>query len=547
MAPCSNLERSCIIDALRNAHVPCNKREIFREPDKALPALARYMRWYRQCLAEKADFRGVGTLQTIGPWAEEFGARILLMARPETAELQQAVKSALRDGSPSELLDRRLEEVFGPEFHLGDVTAEQIAEDLRHERGGFSPIPTPSVPPVIAALQRDRKMKSRVLALNAGGTSEQVGLSETTSDNVHILDLQEQQVAHAPCKSADEFWEMHFAGAAEAHLREADPAEATIVIGLAFPIHTFEDPETGRTDGHVIHFADKYDAEALGPRNAREAAGRLRGNGDPIALIASAREYLYRRTGKRFRRITLAPNDTNTAEIAFCTTPRAADRKTGGLVCGTGFNICSGDTNFEAGHYIGGFHYSTLDRIANALRGGGANDVECLCCGKIMSDMFLVAVRNCGAERLTKKVTGLSGKDRDILVFDLAYGRKPKVELDPVEFHILRFIAVKALERAEAALALMLSAVHRAKGTRVIFGEGSYVRKEPAFTAGVNRRIHTHETNLGEDLLAIEPLPVTFATPELQERHHNSLASSYVGSVLYGHGQNILDAERGQG
>ncbi|MDD5103275.1 MAG: hypothetical protein PHX93_02645 [Candidatus Peribacteraceae bacterium] len=271
---------------------------------------------------------------------------------------------------------------------------------------------------------------------------------------------------------------------------------------------------------------------------------RKQRSGTPTALIASAREYLHRRTGKHFRRITLAPNDTNTAEIAFCTSQRAEGKKAGGLVCGTGFNICSGDTNFEAGHYIGRFPYSTLDRIANAMRGGGANDVECLCCGKIMNDVFLIAVRNCGADALTQKVAGLSDKDRDILIFNLAYGRKANVELDPVEFHILRSIACKALERAETSLAMMLSAVHRAKGTEVIFGEGSYVRKEAQFSAGVNRRIHEYAPDLSGDLLAIEALPVSFATAALDQEHRGSLAASFVGSVLYGHGQNILEQER---
>jgi len=524
--------------------VKCNSREIFHNPEEALPALAGYMTWFHRKLAAVTDSEERGELEHIAPWTAEFGSRIFQMNRPDVSAVQEAARDARRQGNVTPILRQSLEDLCGREFTVGDVTVNEITTDLLQERGGFSPVPTPSVPPVIAALQRDRRSASHVLALNAGGTSEQIGYANATSEHVHIENLQTRKMENAPCHSTDDFWNLHFPADTIRQLAQSDPERTTIVVGLAFPIQTFEDANTGRTDGTVIHFADKYDAPVLGPRNALEAASRKNEKGQHQPLIHSLRSFLKQHTGKRFLRISLAPNDTNTAEIAFCTSRRAEGRKTGGLVCGTGFNVCSGDTNFEAGHYVGRFPFSMPDRIANALEGGGANDVECLCCGKILGHAFLVAIQNCGLGGLTEKIKTMSEKERDIFIFSLAYNRAPAVPLDTVEEYIARTIATAMIARAETSLALMLAAIHSAKGTEVIFGEGSYVRKEDAFKTMVNRKIRAYCPHLQSDLLAIEPLPVSFASEEQEHEHGNNLAASFVGSVLYGHGQNLLETER---
>ncbi|MDD5103276.1 MAG: hypothetical protein PHX93_02650 [Candidatus Peribacteraceae bacterium] len=223
MTKCTPLERLTIAGELHHARVKCDKRELFRDPERALTALSGYMTWYHRALTEAADPDEQEELRRIGPWTAEFGSRILQMTQPDVAGLQEETQLVLRKGYAPELLDRHLDQVFSREFGIGDVTVDEIAEDLRQERGGFATVPTPSVPPVIAALQRDRKSKSHVLALNAGGTSEQIGYANATSEHVHIEDLQTHRMENKPCQNADDFWALHFPGETEARLRAADP------------------------------------------------------------------------------------------------------------------------------------------------------------------------------------------------------------------------------------------------------------------------------------------------------------------------------------
>jgi hypothetical protein len=172
--------------------------------------------------------------------------------------------------------------------------------------------------------------------------------------------------------------------------------------------------------------------------------------------------------------------------------------------------------------------------------------VECLCCAKILSDVFLASISNLGDPKLFGKVAALSHKRRDLLLFDLAYGRAPEqgLDLNLLEAQVLRTVAQALTNRAEWSLATMASAVHKVKGTQVIFGEGGYARNEHAFMAATNRRVRAQCPDLESDLLlAVDP-PVTFATEKLRQKFGRGVAASWAGTFLYAHGQNLQELQR---
>jgi hypothetical protein len=518
----------------------------FRDPNTALECLAKFSRAAMGRLAtdKKQPDRLASTERDLGA-SHNYGARILWMAQPEFINVLNAVQRSRGAGAEVsvEELQKTIDRFSKGLFTLPRIEPSAIATDITQKRNGFAPVPTPTVPPVISALQENPTMKSRVFGFNVGGTSQQLGTGTVSGrSGVHLDEYIERNIPIRGASSFDELWGASIGKEGCALLRDADPDKTSIAVGFGAPTVTWIDPITCRRDGHIIHQADKgLLNRSLAPRNATEVETWHPPAWHPT-LAQSIRTYLARETEKVFRKIVIGANDTNEGEIAFCGSPLAAGKKTGCVVDGTGFNVCVGNANFEAGHYVGPFGkaFSIPDRIALAQMGGVMSDVECLCSGKTLGNVFLTMVRSCGDSVLTQTVKSMSGVQRDILMFNLAYmnnatTRGTTEAFTKRELAILTPIAHHIVVRAEQSLALMLAGIHMHTGVQVLFGEGSYVRNEPNYVENVNRHIRTLAPSVQHDLLVIERIPVTSRSGRVPT------AASFVGLMLDAHGQEVME------
>lgn len=460
--------------------------------------------------------------------ADLFGLRMVDVER--NGLMDELNQLATQDVSA---LETRVGNLFN--LQTGQLEVPDIETDLREGKSGFQPIETPWVTDVIGALRQGSPERSKVIALNAGGTEAQFGFAEVNAYSGLVYSMDARKLEKGRCSTWEEFWRLHITPEQLQSLRGCG-TDWTIAVGLAFPLQTVQTPEK-RTDARVGHFSDKYDAPALGPRNATEAATW---SGDKQLVGASLRRFLLQETGLDFPRISIAPNDTIAGAVTFAALD--PDAKIGCVVDGTGFNISSMGVNMEAGHYRGRQSFFTpFDRIALAQQGGGELDVECAACGKILGTVFLDLVRTACSPEITECVENLSRKDRDILLFDLAYGRMPAIPFLRRHATVLHALAAPLIRRAETVLSRMLVAAQRVHGTDVLYGEGSYVRNEQAFTRAVNDQVRIMQPGRSRDLLVIQEIPLQLMSAANDQKFNTA---SFAGTLMYAHGESLLGQKR---
>lgn len=546
-----------ICELLDQHDIGYNRRKLFADPEAALSVLAEAKLAIFHLIEENDGTPRGLEYEALKQETDVLGARIMQMANTgegserlnELMELIQGMDTC--DPDVFEDLCMQLTLFFYSEFHSMRCDIDSIANDLSQSRkgdsGAFQPIATPNIPMAKKALRENPNATSPVLAKNIGGTNMQTGNVIASGRGITVNTNEDKPIDKKSCKTWDEFWSMFFTEEELQRLTDDDAKNLTIAIGLAVPIKIFIDPETGKTDGHVVHMSDKFDVDsAMAPKNAMEEYQHSSSpKVTPPSIATTLKEFLNRKTGLNFEKIVIGSNDTCEGELAFCNSPEAEGHdQIGCVVDGTGFNFSTGEYNNEAGHYGGGentLSTSTVSQISLAQMGGGAMDVECLCSGKIIGMDFLNAVRALRYDPLIAKLEKMTDKKRVMLAFQLAYS---ETEPDTKEERILEGIAKALVSRASDALSKMLAAAHKAGFKGVFFGEGSLVRKEPAYVEDVNGQIREYLKNPKlHDLLVVAPLPAKAANDTVEVDPDN-IAASFVGLCMDAHAQGLQEFKK---
>ncbi|MEI8230506.1 MAG: hypothetical protein WCG83_05240 [Candidatus Peregrinibacteria bacterium] len=464
---------------------------------------------------------------------QKYGAQALMMGDQRLRRVREAVANGGTDEVEAELGD-----YLDSYLDIGNITPQEIATAIDQGTHGFRHLYAPTARDVTNALQHDKSgISNNQFTANLGGTNEDIISGNATSGKTHIEEIGKRPIEKGRiCDTWDVFWDLHFPEEVLVKLRQCDPGSTTLTIGLAFPVESFKCPETGRTDGRVVDFADKYEGP-IGRKNAQAEAPISQLSKIPFA--ASLNAYLKNRTSKDFRKITIVPNDCTSGKVAFAT---MTGEKYEYNVNGTGTNKSAEDSdgnvfNPEMGH-SDIYQASPADMVALALKGRTNFDTEVMISGAVLPLTFATMIRTAGGEHLYGRLPTDHGA-RSRLLFDLAYGRDPEIlsSSTPAERMLLTTLARRILDRTEDSFARLLAA-DRLRDVIINFGEGSML--EDDFVAAVNRRIKDYAPIAGGHFLRKERPNVTFARTEDETEWGDKVTASALGNFQYGLGDDLL-------
>lgn len=465
-----------------------------------------------------------------------------------------AVRTRMEEGycnpeTLNKLLDEYLEAV---QFVDPSITPGNIATAITYAIGEGAGKPDRKISPVpsniaqrIQALHelKESGKPVNVAAVNVGGTNTVATIATVQNGAITLEGLdkrsfrrQEEIGKPIQCKDHVDYWERTIPSEFIEKLKTmagAKEAQLAIEIAIAAPVK----------DGYVLHMSDKaeFEENPLAPLNEAEsrAVGEDRSQYPTIAQSFS--KFL---EGKEIKippeSIFTGENDTINIVMGIpdqvyetLQSPEIYDG-IGGIVDGTGFNICafhhSGvGYNFEIGHY-GLTQPCQLDKEVSP----DGVDIESCVSGKVLGNVLKAAIKELTSEDsdLGKAIQSMDKDTLNALIFELAFDSTSEEIPDKLSLHrigskehrLLTRLCSKLTNRVIKYLTAVLEGISTAMVGNITFFEEGSVLERNSWLAGVINR------TMGRRILT-DP-PQTQIINQTSRRLVNDLPPSFFGAIF---------------
>jgi len=489
-------------------------------------------------------------------------------ASPDTAPTQlkaqrvlatSNVSTWLEDGDRSPetlkgLLDKYLEAV---QFTDPSITPENIADAITYATGEGAKTPDRKISPIpsniaerIRALRalKESKKSINVAAVNVGGTNTATTIATVQNGDITLTGLDKKSFRRSeetgrPIQCVDhvDYWERTIPAEFIEKLKamtEAKEAQLAIEIAVAAPVK----------DGYVLHMSDKaaFEKNPLAPLNEAESRDVGEDRSQYPTVAQSFSKFLEGK-GIKIPPESIFTGENDTINIVMGTPDQAyetmegenadAYKGIGGIVVGTGFNVCafhhSGTGyNFEIGHY----ELPQPCKLDEEVSQDGVVDIESCVSGKVLGNVLKAAINE-----LTDKDSNLGqaiqSMDKDTLnalIFTMAFDSNSENIPDELshpnnislkEHYLLTELCSRFADRVTKYLTAVLEGISISMVGDIVFSrEGSVIDNNQWLADRINE-----ET--GKHTLA-NPLPISVTNRTSQGLRLHNLPPSFYGAIF---------------
>lgn len=445
------------------------------------------------------------------------------------------------------LLDKYLQTV---QFIDPNITPCNIAAAITYATGEGSKDPNRKISPIpsdiserIQALHalKESGESINVAAINIGGTNTATTIATVQNGEITLKELDKRSFRKPgeegqpiQCTDHVDYWERTIPSEFVTKLKtmtETGETQLAIEIAVAAPTR----------DGYIDHMSDKavFERDPLAPANETESR-KVGEDRSQYSTIAQSFSKFLEGKGINIPPESIFTGENDTINIVMGN-PRITHEilqhpdlcnGIGGLVCGTGLNVCAfGDNGRGFNYEIGHFELEQPCQLDREVSPDGV-DIECCVSGKVLGNVLKAAIRDlANPESNLRRVIESMDKDTlNALIFKLAddgtnIPEQPSTPLSQNEKALLAELCLQFAMRAAKYLAATLEGISTSMAGDIVFlKEGSVIERNLWLSDEINAITRKHNLE--------SPYLPEIVNETSQEINISTLPQSFYGAIF---------------